>query len=166
VDIYNVNPLADPRWETLVALHPRASAFHQRGWLEALARTYAYEPFALCGSSNDQQLICGIVFCRVSSWITGTRLVSLPFSDHCDPLVSDVGEFDLVLGHPEIKNAKRNYKYIEIRALSPCLSPDSGLHESVSYCFHTLDLRDNLSKILAGFHEDCIRRKIRRAERE
>jgi len=80
--------------------------------------------------------------------------------------VSDVGEFDLVLGHPEIKNAKRNYKYIEIRALSPCLSPDSGLHESVSYCFHTLDLRDNLSKILAGFHEDCIRRKIRRAERE
>src|SRR5260370_39896401 len=28
----------------------------------------------------------GIVLCRVESWLTGCRLVSLPFSDHCQPI--------------------------------------------------------------------------------
>ena len=33
------DPLTDPRWEDLVAQHPLASPFHQRGWLKALYRT-------------------------------------------------------------------------------------------------------------------------------
>jgi hypothetical protein len=28
-----------------------------------------------------------LVFCRVRSWLTGRRSISLPFSDHCEPLV-------------------------------------------------------------------------------
>src|SRR5580692_12257195 len=42
--IYTLNPLSDQRWDDLIARHPDASAFHQRGWLEALALTYGYEP--------------------------------------------------------------------------------------------------------------------------
>jgi hypothetical protein len=166
VDVYTVNPLTDPRWETLVARHPCASVFHERGWLAALAETYGYEPVVLCGASADQQLSSGIVFCRISSWITGTRLVSLPFSDHCDPLVGDVAEFDFVLGHLQKQSRKRNYKYIEVRALAPFVTANSGLRESVSFCLHVLDLRDDLSRIFRGFHKDCVQRKIRRAERE
>ena len=30
-----------------------------------------------------------LVFCKVRSWVTGRRLVSLPFSDHCEPLVEN-----------------------------------------------------------------------------
>jgi Acetyltransferase (GNAT) domain len=166
VDVHTVNPLTDPRWGTLVARHPQASVFHERGWLAALAETYGYEPVALCGVSPDQQLSAGIVFCRVSSWITGTRLVSLPFSDHCDPLVGDASEFDSLLGYLREQSAKRKYKYIEVRALKPFVTANSGLRETVSFCFHTLGLRDDLSRIFHGFHGDCVKRKIRRAERE
>ena len=166
MDVYTVNPLTDPRWETFVTCHPRASVFHQRGWLAALAETYGYEPVAWCGTSADQQLSSGIVFCQVSSWITGTRLVSLPFSDHCDPLVGDAAEFDFLLGHLQQQSAKRKYKYIEVRALKPLVTPSSGLRETASFCFHMLDLRDDLSRIFHGFHKDCVQRKIRRAERE
>jgi len=38
--VYIVNPLSDRRWDELVSWHPRASAFHHRGWLETLNRTY------------------------------------------------------------------------------------------------------------------------------
>jgi hypothetical protein len=41
-----INPLSDDRWDDLVTHHPRASVFHQRGWLEALSRTCGYEPLA------------------------------------------------------------------------------------------------------------------------
>ena len=39
-----LDPLADARWDDLLERHPRASVFHSRGWLEALKRTYGYEP--------------------------------------------------------------------------------------------------------------------------
>src|SRR5260370_41497972 len=89
VKIHILNPLVDRRWDELVARHPGASVFHQRGWLEALARTYGYEPYVLTSASPGEPLKDGIVLDRVSSWITGCRLVSLPFSDHCDPLLDN-----------------------------------------------------------------------------
>lgn len=67
VNIQVVNPLLDRRWDELVARHPRASAFHQRGWLEALARTYNYEPLVLTSTPAGQPLREGIALCRVSS---------------------------------------------------------------------------------------------------
>ena len=84
-----IDPLTDTRWNDLVAQHPHASSFHERGWLEALQRTYGYKPFVLTLNSPAESLTNGIVVCRISSWLTGTRLVSLPFADHCEPLVSD-----------------------------------------------------------------------------
>jgi len=65
---------------------PRASVFHSRGWLEALKRTYGYEPIVLT-TTPDGPLSNGLVLCRVKTWLS-RRLVSLPFSDHCDPLLN------------------------------------------------------------------------------
>jgi hypothetical protein len=56
VAVYEVNPLTDPRCGALLERHPAASAFHTAGWLEALRRTYGYEPFVVTtparGSGN------------------------------------------------------------------------------------------------------------------
>src|SRR6266404_8042845 len=93
MDFEIINPLADNRWDELVARHSRASVFHQRGWLEALQRTYNYQPQVVTNAGAGAQLSGGLALCRVSSWITGARLVSVPFADHCEPLFSDLGEF-------------------------------------------------------------------------
>src|SRR5271156_2192220 len=50
VTVYTVDPLLDNRWDDLVTRHPNASAFHQRGWLEALSRTYGYKPIVFTTS--------------------------------------------------------------------------------------------------------------------
>src|SRR5690349_20387135 len=90
--IHIINPLLDRRWDELVARHPKASIFHERGWLEGLARTYGYEPCALTTAAAGEGLKDAVALCRISSWVTGTRLVSLPFSDHCEPLLGDIDE--------------------------------------------------------------------------
>jgi len=87
-----VKPLEDPRWITLSLEHPRASVFHSVEWLKALQKTYGYEPLAYTSTPPGAPLSNAVVFCRVSSWLTGQRLVSLPFSDHCEPLVEGVDQ--------------------------------------------------------------------------
>src|SRR5690242_12893147 len=82
-----INPLVDDRWPEFIGRHPNASVFHSRGWLSALQSTYGYEPLAFTTSAPSEELKNALLFCVVRSWLTGSRLVSLPFSDHCDPLV-------------------------------------------------------------------------------
>ncbi len=160
-----INPLVDSRWDDLVNRHRQASAFHQTGWLYALCDTYGYEPCVLTSARSGEPLNDGIVFCKVSSWITGTRLVSLPFADHCQPLLERDTAF------PEYANwllsecDGQGWKYVEIRPLS--WNGESGcLPPGRSYCFHSLDLSPTLEQIFNRFHKDSIQRKIRRAERE
>jgi CelD/BcsL family acetyltransferase involved in cellulose biosynthesis len=164
-ELYIMDPLLDSRWDDLVARHPKASAFHQRGWLEALACTYGYEPRVLTSAPAGKPLSDGIVLCRVSSWITGTRLVSLPFADHCEPLLNDP---DDSLGFTSWLRAecdRQQYKYFELRPLST-QAASCSLQPSGSYCFHKLDIRPSLEQIFRALHRSSIQRKIRRAERE
>ncbi len=166
MNIHITNPLSDTRWDELVTRHPRASAFHQRGWLEALARTYGYEPLVLTSTPAGKPLNDGIVLCRVSSWITGTRLVSLPFADHCEPLLNDCGEFVEFGDWLRAECHRQQWRYVELRPLVPVQEARFGLRQSRSYCFHELDLRSSLEQIFRGLHRDSIQRRIQRAEKE
>jgi hypothetical protein len=163
--MYVTDPLSDNRWDELVAVHPRASAFHQRGWLESLVRTYGYEPLVLTTTPAGSPLSDGVVLCRVSSWLTGTRLVSLPFADHCEPLLNDPGEYLELMDWVRAESHRQSWKYVELRPLSGVSGSGYGLQPTRSYCFHTLDIKPTLEQIFRGFHRDSIQRRIRRAER-
>ncbi|HLQ79434.1 MAG TPA: GNAT family N-acetyltransferase, partial [Terriglobia bacterium] len=149
----------------LVNSNPRASVFHTPQWLEALKRTYNYVPLALTTSPDLGPLANGVAFCRVDSWLTGSRLVSVPFSDHCDPLLQHDQDLQAVLVKVREK-AVGKYKYIEIRPRTVDLGPSSGFGSQGGFCFHALDLKPSLDAIHSGFHKDGVQRKIRRAERE
>jgi CelD/BcsL family acetyltransferase involved in cellulose biosynthesis len=165
-DVHVINPLADKRWDALIAQHPQASPFHQPGWLQALQRTYGYEPFVLTSAAPGEELENGMAFCRISSWITGSRAVSLPFADHCEPLVSSEAERVGLMAWLQAERARQKWKYVELRPLRLFQDPVSGWSPHYSYCFHELDLGPSLEKLFCGMHRDCIRRKVRRAERE
>jgi CelD/BcsL family acetyltransferase involved in cellulose biosynthesis len=163
--LYTLDPMRDSRWDDLVASHPQASAFHRAGWLKALAETYGYRPIVLTSSPVGRKLSDGIVFCEVNSWVTGSRLVSLPFADHAEPLFDEQGEFQLAEWLRSEGLGKR-WKYIELRPLSWNADPDSAMSISQSFWLHSLDLTPSLEMIFRNLHKDCIQRRIRRAERE
>ncbi len=160
-----INPLFDRRWDDLVDRHERASVFHRREWLEALTRTYGYEPFALTSAAPSEPLTDGVVLCRVSSWLTGTRWVSLPFSDHCEPLLQGLSDWPHFAEWLRAESDRQKLKYVELRPLSEFQIAGTSLRGSSSYCFHELDLQQSLEKIFHGFHKDCIQRRIRHAEK-
>jgi len=163
--VYEIDPLADPRWSALVESHPRSSIFHTRVWLEALRRTYKYRPRAFTTSAPGAVLSNGIVFCQVDSWLTGSRLVSLPFSDHCDPLLEYPHELEILLSGVVEKTADK-FGYAEIRPRSIHLERQLHFKAWRQYQLHVLDLRPSLEKVYSQLHKDGVQRKIRRADRE
>jgi Acetyltransferase (GNAT) domain len=163
--VFSINPLEDARWAGFIDQHPQSSAFHQVGWLEALRRTYGYEPVVLTSTPPAQPLRDGLLLSRVSSWLTGSRLVSVPFADHCEPLLNDPRDYPEFAEWLRKEWTQRGYKYVELRPLTPL--PDTcGMSPSGSYCFHVLDMKPGLEQIYRALHKDSVQRRIRKAERE
>jgi Acetyltransferase (GNAT) domain len=166
VTVYSLDPLADPRWAEFVLREPRASVFHSTGWLEALRRTYGYEPVAYTTSPPTANLTNAVVLCRVRSWLTGRRMVSLPFADHCEPLVERPEDRKAIFRALQDSFENGTWKYIEMRLRNSDVLTAPGSHVSTFYYLHTLDLRPSLGDLFRAFHKGCIQRKIQRAERE
>jgi hypothetical protein len=163
---YCIEPLKDCRWDEFVQRHPRSSVFHSSPWLSALSRTYGYTPIAYTTSPSGEELRNAMVFCRVESWLTGRRLVSLPFSDHCEPLVDteeDRAALSTVLDQ-EVRREK--WRYLELRPLGRFDIAPTLHHTTLAYSFHRLDLTPELVTLFDNLHKSSIQRKIRRAERE
>jgi hypothetical protein len=149
----------------LVENHTSASMFHSIEWLEALRRTYKFKPVAFSTSAPSEELQDGLVFCRVDSWLTGKRLVSLPFSDHCEPLLTDPAAFKSILSAVELEVRRGRLLYAELRPLHR-LNESDRVRPSQLCCWHQLDLKPDLQILYNNLHKDSVQRKIRRAERE
>jgi CelD/BcsL family acetyltransferase involved in cellulose biosynthesis len=166
--IFGIDPLTDGRWEEFLSRCPDSSVFHTTAWLKAMHRTYDYKPIVFTTSGPGGHIQNGIVCCHIRSWLTGHRVISLPFSDHCDPLFSpdDCGNLLELLTEVGDRECAR---YIELRPLSwepKQWDGASRFAPSRSFAYHKLDLRPDLTEIWKGLHKNCIQRKILRAERE
>jgi len=164
--LHRFYPLRDDRWDRFIEQHPQASIFHTSAWLEALHRTYGYRAVAYTTSSSVESLDNAILFCSVESWMTGRRLVSLPFSDHCEPLMGPalLPEFLSQVIARELQ--QKRWRYIELRPLSTIPLGGQFSTSNIVYAFHTLDLTPSLDNMFRGLHKSSIQRKIVRAERE
>jgi lipid II:glycine glycyltransferase (peptidoglycan interpeptide bridge formation enzyme) len=130
-----------------------------------LISAYGYRPIVLTSTSPGEPLTDGIAFCEVNSWLTGRRLVSLPFADHADPLLSDneaLSEFtDWLLR----ECTRQNWRYVELRPLSRAMQSGGLSTASQSFWLHTIDLEPSVEELFCALHKDCLQRRIRRAER-
>ena len=162
--VYEVDPRQDARWAALVESHPQSSVFHTLEWLTALEKTYRYTPRVFTTTPPGSPLLDGIAFCQVNSWLTGSRLVSLPFSDHCDPLIRSEENLQKLLSFVADRTAG-NLKYSEVRPRTVATMP-SGFAVAERFSFHSLDLSPLTEELFSKFHKDSIQRKVHRAERE
>jgi CelD/BcsL family acetyltransferase involved in cellulose biosynthesis len=166
--VYEVDPLRDRRWQSLVEQHPHASVYHTVEWLRALHRTYKYEPVAFTDSPPTSDLKRAMLFCGIRSWLTGRRVVSLPFSDYCTPLCDGGSDFGSLIVPLQATRVNRRWKYLEIR---PASGEFDGTAEKLGfgtvgkYILHCLDLEPSAEEIFRRLHKDSVQRRVRHAER-
>ena len=164
---YQVDPTQDSRWAELAERHPGASVFHSVAWLKALRRTYGYAPVAFTTSPPTGELKNGLVFCHVNSMFTGHRLVSLPFSDHCEPLF-DLGEdVNFLILYLQAILKREGWKYLEVRPINVNFGQtDSGVGfvPAATYFLHKLDLRPELGNVFRSLDKNSVQRRVQRAQ--
>jgi len=170
MNIFEIDPLQDSRWGSFVAAHPQASLYHCKEWLHALKLAYDYEPVAVTTSDPQVTLTNAIVFCQIRSHLTGNRLVSLPFSDHCSLLLDHSGDGQALIGRLTEMLGRKLWKYLELRPLTSSPDLKAALQQSFkisrTYVSHRLDLSRSEDTLFKSFHKNSVQRKIRRAERE
>jgi hypothetical protein len=166
MNVYALDPLRDPRWADFIRKHPHASVFHTPGWLRALQQTYHYRPVAFTTSAPAEKLRNAHVFCVVQSWLTGRRLVSLPFSDHCDPLLETPHALNALCRFVQDRVARERWKYVEVRSASSAWPLEGVFQMARTFYWHRLDLRLHGDALFHRFHRNSVQRKVRRAERE
>lgn len=90
--VVTLDPTTDPRWEQLLA-GQRADVFHSPPWLRALRDTYDLPIEARVLADASGAPVAGFVYSRIDD-IMDPRVVSLPFSDFCDPLAATPAEWE------------------------------------------------------------------------
>ncbi len=129
--------------------------------------TYGYDCLALTTTAPGQPLRDGLVACRVKSWLTGPRIVSLPFADHCEPLVDSASSLATLAGALRERFHPPGWKYIELRPVEELATASApSFASSAQFCFHRLDLRPTTEELFRACNKKGIQQCLRRAERE
>jgi CelD/BcsL family acetyltransferase involved in cellulose biosynthesis len=160
-----LDPLADERWAALVERSPDASIFHHPAWLRLLRDTYRYELTACCVEDADGTLVAGLPIAAVSSRLTGRRLVALPFSDLCPPLVAPgagPGTGRALAGALDTFRRRRAVA-LEVRGTGGVLE---GAPPGDRFHHHLLELGPDVAAVERRFAKPQVARGVRRAERE
>jgi len=168
-NVFQFDPTTDPRWQGFLLRHTRASVFETVGWLRALRKTYGYQPMAFTMSPPDSDLGSCILFCEVDSWITGRRLVSLPFSDHTDFLCDGPTQTNVLIRHLQSLIQERKWRYFQLRPIdgsSLQLEQGTGCFPDKEYFLHAIDLKPELAELFARFDRHSVQRRVQRASRE
>jgi CelD/BcsL family acetyltransferase involved in cellulose biosynthesis len=108
--LLTVDPIDDPRWGDLVRRR-HAGLFHSPPWLRALRATYDLDLRADVLVDEAENATAGWVSARIDD-PSDPRVVSLPFSDYCDPLVDDLETWRR-LTEPHLDGARR----VQLRCL-------------------------------------------------
>ncbi len=160
-----IDPLGDLGWRAFLDRSEAASIFHHPAWLRILRDQYGYGLHACCVTDNAGTIVAGIPIASVSSRITGSRLVSLPFSDICPPLLAN-GDREAALGalgRALESERQRTGLDIEIHAELPNLRPGFVRHRGYH---HLLPLQEDIQMVERNFAKSQVRRGIAKAKRE
>ena len=154
-----IDPRTSPLWQTLV-VKTESSVFHSPSWIQVLTDTYGWEASAYVIVDEAGEPCAGIPLCRIADMF-GERIVALPFSDYCDPLIRDAESWRVL-----IEKLLPEQVPITLR----CLHNDVPLSDKrfslvKQAMWHRLDLRPDLEVLWKTMH-DSTHRAIRKSERE
>lgn len=163
-----IDPSGDVRWEKFVANHPSATVYHHTVWRDFLCKTFQHmKPCYIILENTQGEIVAGIPLFIVESWITGKRLVSVPFASVCHPLVTDDEDLGTLIT-ASIEHCKQSAcSYFEMRLRGTDQGQMiPGMKRTTQYKSHVLSLDRDLDGIRKSFHKTSVQQRIRRAEKK
>ena len=134
------------------------SLFASASWIGVIENTYGFKVQAST-LSRVGRIQAAILFVEVDD-IRGRRVLSLPFSDYCDPLVDTLQTWEALL--TPILKLGAPVRFRTLRSELPI--SDARLTQTGSSMWHGVDLNRSEEQIWASLRDNA-RQNIRKAER-
>jgi len=160
MNLEKVNPIELSSWDDLVLGLSKPSFFYSSSWARVLRDTYGYTPmyFVLL---DDNELKFMLPMMSIKSWLTGSRGVSLPFTDYCEPYVHQGYRFKDLFDEVKKTGKDLKWKSMEIRGGREYFQKSKP---SLVYYCHTLTLADE--NVLFQKMKKSVQRNIRNASKQ
>jgi CelD/BcsL family acetyltransferase involved in cellulose biosynthesis len=156
-----LDPRASADWDAFLQARPDATVFHTSAWCRVLTDTYGYQPAYFVARDPAGVITGGVPLMVVDSWLTSRRLVGLPFSDVCHPLLPAAGAEELLIAAREHARQLRATS-VELRGLSHERMPDAGFTNGTVFFQHIIELDSDMESRV----QSSARRAIRKAQNE
>lgn len=137
----------DERWKSFINTIPSATIFHHPVWMQVLHQCYGYRFFVFALFNDAGQIVAGIPIAEIENALGKKRLISLPFSDHCQPLCHSSEELNQLIKHIGYLYNRSEMTQIEIRWE---LISDAFISFS-NYVLHTIKLDSDINKVITRF---------------
>ena len=159
-DLKIINPIEYDGWDDLILKHNDCTFFHTTAWIKVLRNSYNYTPLFFVRFDGGK-IDTIIPMMEINSWLTGSRGVSLPFTDSCNVVVGNKNEISNFFKQVISYGKSKSWKYVEFR--------DNDFHPersipSESYFEHYLDINEDIKAIHKSFRSST-QRNIKKAEK-
>lgn len=157
--VTKVDPQTDTLWQELINRH-ESDVFHTPEWISTLNATYDFDFRALVVLDDAGLPRSGMVYSLIEDMMD-PRIVSLPFSDFCDPLVENEYDWNLLI--TQLLNEE--YR-LSLRCLNNQIAvSDKRLALTNRAKWHCVDLQRDIDDIWMGLSGSA-RRAIKKAQRD
>jgi CelD/BcsL family acetyltransferase involved in cellulose biosynthesis len=158
-----LDPLTDAAWLRLLdRAAADATVFHHPAWLGLVRDHYRFPTAAVCVLGDDGEPVAGLPLVAIFSRLTGRRLVAVPFSDTCGPLVAPGapdGTLELLARAVEAERSRRGSRLEVHERFDEAGTAVELFHR------HVVDLREGPDALETSW-ASRVRRNIRKGRRE
>jgi len=142
-----------------------SSVFHNQAWINLITRLYGYRLIPLTVTNSVGQITGLLPLCYLPSSFRGSRLVALPFSDHCPLLAEDEDSVKNLIDQAVWLAQQNQVRYLELRTgVNDILKGRSDFVESNLYVNWITSLDTDLDIIWSRLLRS-VRNKIRKSRR-
>ncbi|MGV7223014.1 MAG: hypothetical protein ACQ9MH_15975 [Nitrospinales bacterium] len=121
MNIEIINPITYKNWDELLLTNDQSTFFHSSAWASVLSESYSYKPLYFT-IIEDGKLSSLIPMMEISSFLTGKRGVSLPFTDESAPLAANADQHKALIEAIIQHGNSAGWKSFELRGSSDYLN--------------------------------------------
>ena len=157
-----IKEIGRQRWDSFVDSHPYGGIYHTSAWHEVIRLSYGYQARYHVVLNEDGEIRSGLPSVTIRNLFLGRRLVSFPYSDYCDPLITASGDLGKLYDSVHDLAVKQRARSLEFRMYKTTQGGHNG--DDSPYCTFVLSLEKSPEDLFGNFHKSCVQRAIRKAK--
>lgn len=117
LQITQLLPKNNERWDEYVNAHPEASIYHLAAWCSVIGECFGHECCHLMARNSDNQVVGVLPLVHMKSLLFGSFMVSMPYFNYGGPLADNVDIVNQLMAEAVRISDNKKVKYIQFRSL-------------------------------------------------